>query len=403
MVDFKKQLKKRKAPRLDLNPSAADRWTTCKASPQFILDNWDRVPVSDDTRFNTEGTTAHEVAAAMLQNRQPDEKDTYKCPVPITPEMRWHAWNYAEYVNALVEPGGRLLVEQKLPLWYMPERNAIVDAAVINPDSIHIVDFKYGEGIIVNPTENLQGIIYAETVLRTFGVQPLSRKLPVTIHIYQPRGRAAHDGAIHFWETTAPQIADFTRHLANTASAIQRGAIATFAPSEKACQWCPAKGFCPARQQHFAKDVKALATIPAGDKHLPPVKAVTVEQLVAILKHKPAIEKWLKDAEAYALEYMSEGNPLPGLKLVLSRPGNRYWSNPKEAAKLLLKTHLRREEVIEEKVISPKGAEDLLGKHGLSAELTKYIQRPPGKPVIAPADDERESCLIDAKAEFDDL
>ena len=55
----------KRAPRLDLNPSAADRWTTCTASPGFILANADKIPPDDGTKFSQEGTTAHEVAAAI--------------------------------------------------------------------------------------------------------------------------------------------------------------------------------------------------------------------------------------------------------------------------------------------------------------------------------------------------
>lgn len=404
MVDFRKA---KRAPRLDLNPSAADRWTTCTASPQFILDNWDKVP-SDETGYNQEGTTAHEVAAALLQDRPPDIKDKYKCPVDVTPEMRRHAWNYMEYVTDLIEPKGKLLVEQKLPLWYMPGRNAIVDAAIINLDSIHIIDFKYGEGVVVSPENNLQAVIYAENVIRQrwpFG----DWVPPVYVHIFQPRGRAAEDAPSHTWKIeTDEDFSSFSVLVQNVEFAafhITNGTSKlVFAPSPKACQWCPAKGFCTARQQHFAQDIKALEVIPQGDKHLPPVKAVSLSQLSAILKHKKAIEKWLNDAEAYAVQHLSAGNTIPGWKLVTSRGGHRYWRDPKKAAKLLLdKTHLRRDEVIDEKVISPAQAETLLGKNKLSVELTELITRPPGVPVIAPEDDKRENCLVNVEEEFDVL
>jgi len=151
----------KKQPRLDLNPSSADRWTTCTASPRYILENWELVPEDTDTIFSQEGTTAHEVAAALLQGRKPNESSAYDCPVPIDKEMRWHAWNYFEYVTGLMSPGGVLLVEQKLPLWYMPSRNAKIDAAVSNPDSLHIVDLKYGAGVVVRTERNPQAVIYA--------------------------------------------------------------------------------------------------------------------------------------------------------------------------------------------------------------------------------------------------
>lgn len=391
-----------KPPRLDLNPSSADRWTTCTASPGFILENAHRLPVEDRT-FTDPGTTAHEVAAACLQNREPDPA---RCPVPIDADMRWHGWNYAEFVNGLGQQTW-LAVENKIPLHYMPGRNAIVDAAMFTDARLHIVDYKYGEGVLVSAENNLQAIIYAKALM-------LHKKLtlphwyPVFIHIYQPRARDAGESPVHTWDTTAGEINRLAEEIALTATKIllhQKNpkAEVVFAPSEKACRWCPAKGFCAARQEELVKDIQVLATIDPAPKHFPPVCSISVRQFSAILKHKDQIIKWLNDAEEYALQHMKSGGQIPGFKLVTSRGGNRYWSNPKAAAAHLLKTILKREEVIEEKVISPGAAEKLLGKNKFSVELTNLIARPPGRPVIAPDDDARESAFVNALTEFTNL
>lgn len=400
-----------RAPRLDLNPSAADRWTTCTASPKFILDNWDKV-LSSDTFFNQEGTTAHEAASAMLQNWEPRVIDKWHCPVPVDADMRWHAWNYMEYVQSLIEPGGKLLVEQKLPLWYMPERNAIVDAAVINPDSLHVIDYKYGEGIIVSPENNLQGAIYAKSVVES--MSNLTRfslpvDFPITVHIYQPRGRAASDSPFHTWQTTWAEINAFSDVATQAATLIQNhspsGYGLNFVPSEKACQWCPAKGFCPERQKLLTQNIEVLVTIDNAPKHFPPVKAVSVAQLCAIIKHGDQIKKWVSDAQAYALDHLKAGHTLPGYKLVLSRGGNRYWSDPKKAGKLLEKTTvLREDEIYETSVASPITVEKLLGKHKFGKDLMNLIAKSPGKPSIAPDNDPRSAIEgIKGETEFESL
>lgn len=382
----------KRAPRLDLNPSSADRWTTCTASPRFILENWDKVPVSSDTIYNQEGTTAHEVAAAMLQDREPRVVETEHCPTPVDAEMRWHGWNYMEYVQSFRQPGSRMIVEQKLPLWYMKERNAIVDAAVLNRDSLHVFDFKYGEGVVVSPERNLQASIYAVCVGLTTGIT-VPTNFPVHIHIYQPRGRAAEDGASHVWSTTWLEVCQLTEKVTSIAAGIQDGTeLPLFAPSEKACQWCPAKGFCSARQRSLTEGIDVLAEFDSEPVHFVPPPALSVEQIGRVLTLKSQIAKWLDDVEAYATEHLRGGGKLPGWKLVTSRGGNRYWTDPKKAATLLLEdTVLRREEVIEEKVISPGGAEKLLGKNKLNVELTALIAKAPGVPVIAPVEDRREA------------
>ncbi len=395
----------KRTPRLDLNPSAADRWITCTASPRFVLANADKLPPDDGTKFSKEGTTAHEVAAAMLLDREPVVPEG--CP-PVDADMLWHGWNYAEYVQGLRKPGSILLVEQKLPLWYMPGRNCIVDAGIINPQDIHIVDFKYGEGVPVHPENNLQEVIYVKSVVEKH-VGPLGHEFPVFLHIHQPRGRNATDSPFHVWKTTWGEIQKIAGKIENHAMVIQNaepagGVFLEFKPSEKACQWCPAKGFCSARQAELGKYLPALSEIEPRLEPFPSAGTVSAKQLANILRHKEQIVKWLNDAEAYALQLMKGGGKIPGFKLVTSRGGNRYWTNPKAAARALLKTILKREEVIEEKVIGPAAAEKLLGKHKFGAELVNLIAKPPGQPCIATEDDPRESCMLEnAVGEFDDV
>jgi hypothetical protein len=393
---------KKRTPRIDLNPSSAERWTTCTASPKFIFDNWDKLP-PHDTFYNQEGTTAHEVAAALLQDRAPDPAN---CPVPIDAEMNLHAWNYAEYVLGLLKPGGKLLVEYKSPLFYMPERNAIVDAAVWNYDALHIVDFKYGEGVIVDPFENLQEIIYARCVC--YPEIPPASNFPVFLHIYQPRSRDAGDYPERVWETTWDTIRKWGNSIGLHALVIQgkgpKLEHTVFAPSDKACQWCPAKGFCDARRQELTKDIEVLAEITPAAKKFPPAASISLQQIGAILQHADQIKKFIGDVEDYALTFMRGGGKLPGYKLVLSRGGNRYWSNPKAAGKLLLEnTVLRENEVYTQSVIGPAAAEKLLGKQKFDTRLTNLIAKSPGVPVIAPVDDKREEYGVDVAAEFEAL
>lgn len=395
----------KKPPRLDLNPSSAERWTTCTASPHFILENWDKLP-DDTSRFAEEGTTAHEVAAAYLLDRKPGE-----CPTPVQPEMHVHGWDYMEYVQNLRTPGSKLIVETKFPLWYMPERNAMVDAAVVNKESLHIVDYKYGEGIIVSPVENLQGAIYARSVGPRLGFQP-PEEFPVHIHIYQPRGRDMTQPH-HTWETTWGELAMFTsdriekpaRNILmqqRTMSAkTGQPIVLQFVPSDKACQWCPAKGFCSARQQFLTRDLEDLTVI--EDKPLPLATTLSEEQRILIQRHGSDIKKWIDDVQEYNTQRGTEGHVLRGFKLVLSRGGNRYWTNQKAVIDgLLADTVLRRNDIVEEKVIGPAAVEKLLGKGKLPASVINLIDKPPGSPVLVPVEDKRPA-IGNAASEFEKI
>jgi len=391
------------APRLDLMPSAADRWMVCSASPRFCLENAELIPADLSSKFSQEGTSAHEIAAALLQDREPNPD---ALPHPVDGEMRMHAWEYAEYVQGLRAPGARaskLIVEQKQALWFYEGRNAVVDAAVINPGNLHIVDLKYGAGVAVSPERNFQTSIYARQVVHHEKLD-LPLDFPIFSHIYQPRNRESLSPA-KVWQTTWGEIKEITDEIEDHASVIQinnkvKGAPLDFFPSEKTCRWCPARPFCPAREKEMLDGLEPLV-VTEPPKPLPMPAALPIEQVVAVLKHKKNIEKWLADVEAYAQSRLSEGHDVPGYKLVKGKDGNRYWSDEKKAAELLVKgTILKRNEVIEESVISVAAAEKLLGKNKLPADVTALIARPPGKPTIAPADDPRTELTVRAENEF---
>jgi hypothetical protein len=390
------------APRLDLMPSAADRWMTCAASPRFCLENADLIPADTGSRFSREGNTAHEVAAALLQDREPDPE---QCPTPIDAEMRLHAWNYMEYVDSLRDPGSKLIVEHKQALWYYEGRNAIVDAAVINDDSLHIVDLKYGAGVAVSPERNLQTVIYARQIANGLTL-PLD--FPIFSHIYQPRCRDSGDEPAKVWQTTWGEVKAISDEIADHAEVILinnrvKGGQLPFVPSEKACRWCPAKAFCPAREHEMLDGLEPLVI--AEPAVVPPLPiALTSDQLASVLRHKKNVEKWLDDCEKYAHARLTEGHAVPGFKLVQGRDGNRYWSDQQKAKELLLKsTILKKDEIVEESIISVAAVEKLLGKNKLPAAVTNLIARPAGKPTIAPADDPRPECVIHAENEFEVL
>jgi hypothetical protein len=395
----------RATPRLDLHPSSADRWTTCTASPGFIFDNSDKLAEDTATAFSNEGTSAHEVAVAYLQNREPNPAS---CPVPVDADMRLHAWNYSQYVEDLIAQGGMLAVEQKMPLWYAKGRNCYVDAAVINPSHLHIIDLKYGEGVPVHPENNLQATIYAMSVVTTRDMR-LHEDHPISIHIYQPRGRSSQESPAHVWHTTWGAINEASVKITETAERIlgrlkgDTSIKLEFAPSEKACRFCPARGFCDARRESFAAEFQPIATLDEKPPTLPSPGTLSVEQIAAVLRHGEDVKKWIGDVSAYALQHMQTGGSVPGFKVVTSRGGNRRWADPKLAAKLLVQdTILKRAEVVEEVVISPAEAEKMIGKNKFSAELTNLIVKPPGKPCIATDDDPREA-IGSALNEFSDI
>ena len=184
---------------IDVGPSASARWTTCTASPQFIVDNWEKLSDSSSS-FADEGTAAHSVASALLLKR-PVPDDT-----PV--DMLAHATHYRDFVMKDFTEGDLLEVETKLPLFYLPSRNGVVDAAVMAPNRVSISDLKYGVGVGVEAKDNTQLAIYAESLIQRWEmISTFDKDMPVDLSIYQPRDRNNPE-PVRTWPLTRGDLGD---------------------------------------------------------------------------------------------------------------------------------------------------------------------------------------------------
>lgn len=161
---------------------------------------------------------------------------------------------------------------------------------------------------------------------------------------------------------------------------------APFNPGEKQCQFCRAKATCRALAEHSvavaAEDFKAIdapITLKTPD-------TLSNTEISALLPQMNLIVGWTKAVNAYALGELQQGREVPGYKLVAGK-SNRAWSDEGAAEKALRKSKLKVTDIFTKKLISPKQAEDLLGKgHPI---LKKCVVKPEGKPTIAEVSDKR--------------
>jgi hypothetical protein len=362
-----------------LSPSGAHRWMRCPASPTLEAQFEDESSV-----YAAEGTLAHLLASEELDGTKPaaeriGEKHTIDgFDFVVDKLMVAYVEDYVKLVREYAE-GGILLVEQRVPIDHLTgetDATGTSDAVIVHADEnrLTIVDLKYGMGVKVMAADNEQAMMYALGALERY--EQLADFTDVCMVIHQPRLNSVSEHWIRVDDLMA--FADKVREAAE----LTKAAVTTMVPGEKQCKFCKAKSSCKALQDIVDETVDEIATpddfADLGDN-----------ALSVAMGRVELIEQWCKGVRAEVERRLTKGIEVTGYKLVEGRKGNRAWSDAKDAEKRLSAV-LKRDEMYEEKFISPATAEKLLKKdpEGL-ALLDELTHRPEGKLSVAPVTDKR--------------
>lgn len=370
-----------------LLPSAAERWLECPASIRMES----QVPSQGSSVYTEEGTCAHELAELKaslrfeLINRKTYESrlkkwvnrwPQYATHDETVAEMERHTDAYVELLSGFVEatPHSNVLLEQRLDTG-VPTCWGTTDAIVVSPTVVHVVDFKYGQGVTVEAHGNPQLRLYALGALDTYG-DVLGETEVVRITVHQPR----LDHTLTE-EITPEALREWREKKVLPIAEVALTDDAPFGPSETACWWCPASGRCQAQlEQVFAEPF----TVP---------EVLTPEDAAATLARVPEVRKWLKAFEEAALTMAySEGTQIPGYKVVLSG-GKRAVRDHEAALKVLLEAGYDIGEVSTTKARALGELEKLLGKekfHELLEE-SHIVTKSDGQPALVLESDKRPS------------
>ena len=374
-------------PHAKCSPSASSRWLSCTASPGYLAANADKLPADTGSVYADEGTKAHAIGAYALV-------DDLICEDGV---MAAHIKGYVDLVKSNVTGDGQLKVETQVPLFYSPSEVGTVDAYVLNDDGLFITDLKYGQGVSVEARDNTQLAIYAESLIQHLALrETLPDQFSVVLRIYQPRAREGEP--LREWFTSLGELKALGERIGAVAKAIYENdpEALTFAPSDKACRWCPAKGFCEARAGAVTEAISLDFTdSPADVVEKSPTlgTALPDDQLTRIVKAALSgdLRKWLDDVVEHVQQRkLADPASFPELKVVATEK-RRTWGNEDEAAKLL-KAKLGKE-IWETSLISPSKAEKLLKGKDLSTRFTNRFQslvvKAQGGPTLTLSDDPR--------------
>ena len=302
-------------------------------------------------------------------------------------EMVPHIDGYVEYVNNIQ---GERYVETTVDYsHWAPEGYGTSDVIIADDDNstLHVVDLKYGQGILVSPVENTQAMLYALGAYCEFDFIHAFEN--IVIHIYQPRMKNIEE-----WSITTKELLTWADEVVRPAAEATLDPDAPRIPGSKQCQWCQDKHACKELRDHTEKVIGAHfddLTLPQVSDNL---------DLANVLKNKGLIEGWLKAIEKHVKDKLDNGEKFEGFKLVEGR-GSRDWLNEDDVVTYLKNKKYKMDEIYTKKVISAPQAEKLLGKKYHKIEY--LVERNPGKPTLAPESDRRPDISESILDEFEDL
>lgn len=297
-----------------LGASSAERWMNCEGSVALIkalkidLD-------SSNPEYRIDGTKAH----GLLQQCLTDGVDAWE--LADEPEMGTAVQVFIGIARPLQAVASVVYIEEHMahPDFH-PDFYGTVDFAAVGaveePDTLVVLDFKYGEGIMVEVEWNPQIMYYAYGILRN---HPEVRR--VRMAIVQPRMPWHHAGVVRWFELDAQTViqwAEGTLRPAMVRTETEHG----LQPGDW-CRFCPAKLVCPALTALFG----AAAT--ADARELIEWDDAAVGRNYPLLE---AVEHYIRALKGDAFRRLNLGATIAEIKLV-HKKANRVW-NGGAAAKL---------------------------------------------------------------------
>lgn len=369
-----------------LSASSAHRWLSCTPSARL-----EQEFPNNETEAAAEGTAAHALCehklrkALKLRSKKPISKYD-------SDEMDGYTDDYVQFVLECVEEAKKycadptVLIEQKLDFsCYVPDGFGTGDCLILSDEILHIIDFKYGQGVLVDAEENPQMMLYALGTLSIFDCIYSIKTVSMTI--FQPRREN-----ISTWTISVAELKEWADKALKPKAELAFKGDGEFSPGSW-CQFCRAAVKCRARAEANLK-------IAQDEFRLPPLLSdVEIEDI--LLKLDDLI-KWAKDIQAYAQDAaVNHGKEWYGFKVVAGRSNRKYTD---EAAVAQAAKNAGYKDIYKKSLISVTEMEKLMGKKTFSEVLGAFVTKPQGKPTLVPTSDKRRAITVmGAKNDFNEI
>ena len=372
--------------------SASSKWLNCAGS----IEAESKSPKEKQSVFAEEGTTAHELADLCLKNMKDAssyigkeikfEIDNKRVTKIIDEEMASFVQEYIDYVLSFEKQDSQLFTEDKVDFSNIaPEGFGTMDSAILDYETgvCHIFDLKYGKGVKVDAENNTQGQLYALGLYNELEVLDIIKKF--VIHIVQPR---IYNYST--WEISLKDLIKFGKFASQRANeALKPNPKRT--PGEKQCQWCAAKASCKELMKFTEEVIKCEFDNLDPDVNID--NEISEKEIKNVLDNKKLIESFLKAVEEDAFNKLSNGEKIPGYKLVEGRKTTKWVDNSENILVKKLK-----DKAYNKKLIGITEGKKLLSKEDFLELTFKDL----GNPIIAPESDKRKE-ITNIKDQFEEL
>lgn len=375
-----------------LSSSASKRWLGCPGSVKLS----EHYP-NGSSIYADEGTIAHGVAEGMINK---DDKLVQKYEVEAAkfygehPELNgtflemkmilqpYVDYVFEEYAEQVHEDGAaQLMTEERVDLTeYIPGGFGTSDVVILRQGRLHIIDLKYGKGVSVSAEDNSQLKLYALGTLARFDM--LYDIEDVVMTIYQPRLDNVSTDTIK-----AKDLYAWGEEVIKPGAQL---ALSEDAPVHAGdwCQFCPARYDCKERARDAMELQKYL-----GQMVLSP------EEIAEILGKIDRLTKFAEDIKDSALTKALDGEEIPGWKVVEGRSIRKYVGSEEEIVRQCEGAGYDQALLYERKLLTITNMEKLMGKKQFAEVLGAYVEKPEGKPTLAPESDKRPAITNNSAAE----
>lgn len=375
-----------------LSSSASKRWLGCPGSVKLS----EHYP-NGSSIYADEGTIAHgvaegmiskddklvqkyEVEAAKFYGEHPELNGTFlEMKMILQPYVDYVFEEYAEQVHE--DEAAQLMTEERVDLTeYIPGGFGTSDVVILRQGRLHIIDLKYGKGVSVSAEDNPQLKLYALGTLARFDM--LYDIEDVVMTIYQPRLDNVSTDTIK-----AKDLYAWGEEVIKPGAQL---ALSEDAPVHAGdwCQFCPARYDCKERARDAMELQKYL-----GQMVLSP------EEIAEILGKIDRLTKFAEDIKDSALTKALDGEEIPGWKVVEGRSIRKYVGSEEEIVRQCEGAGYDQALLYERKLLTITNMEKLMGKKQFAEVLGAYVEKPEGKPTLAPESDKRPAITNNSAAE----